>query len=100
MSKVTIESIKMVEEFHNMGLSDKEIGLAMDRSEKSVGQILHHYRDKMDLIDRKIAKQIRRYHEKSTTDRVMQATKVKSKPRKRKLEPKKSVWDRMIGFFG
>ena len=105
MSKITNEDLRMVEELHNLGFTDKEIGASIGRSEKSAGQIIFHHKDKMNLIDRVQAKRIRKAHEKATVERVMEAKKVKRKPRKKVASapvpaPKQSLWDRMIGFFG
>lgn len=105
MSKITNEDLRMVEELHNLGFTDEEIGKAVGRSKKSVGQILFHHKDKMSLIDRVTAKRIRKAHEKATVEKVMEAKKAKRKPRKHVASapvpaPKQSIWGRMIGFFG
>ena len=102
MSKITNEDLRMVEALHNRGFTDEEIGETIGRSAKSVGQIIYHHKDKMDLIDRKWAKRIRKDHEQMTVERILEAKKKARKPRKvaPKPEPKPNVWDRMIGFFG
>ena len=102
MSKITNEDLRMVEALYNRGFTDEEIGETIGRSRKSVGQIIHHHKDKMELIDRKWAKRIRKDHEQMTVERILEAKKKARKPRKvaPKPEPKPNVWDRMIGFFG
>lgn len=102
MSKITNEDFRMVEALYNRGFTDEEIGETIGRSRKSVGQIIHHHKDKMELIDRKWAKRIRKDHEQMTVERILEAKKKARKPRTvaPNPEPKPNVWDRMIGFFG
>lgn len=103
MSKITNEDLRMVEALYNRGFTDEEIGETIGRSRKSVGQIIHHHKDKMELIDRKWAKRVRKDHEQMTVERILQAKEKKirrSRTVAPKPEPKPTVWDRMIGFFG
>ena len=102
MSKITNEDLRMVEALHNRGFTDKEIGETIGRSDRSVGQILHYRKSEMYLIDRKWAKRIRKDHEQMTVERILEAKKKARKPRAvaPKPEPKPTVLDRMIGFFG
>jgi len=105
MSKITNEDLRMVEELHNRGFTDEEIGAEIGRSKKSVGQIVFHHKDKMNLIDRVTAKRIRKAHEQETVERILELRKAQRKQNRVKtLETpppvRQTIWGRMIGFFG
>lgn len=97
-TRYTKEDWEMMEQLHNEGFSDKEIGLAIGRTEGSVGVQFVAKRSEMNLIDRTEARRLRKLREANTVARVIEIA--AQEPQRAPVRPKKSIWDRMIGFFG
>lgn len=105
MPKITEKDLEAVEILHNRGFTDEEIGEVVGRSKKSVGQIVFHHKDKMNLIDRVLAKRIRKAHEQDLAKKIAEIKKAQRKKNKAvsvtEPEPvKQTLWDRLIRFFG
>jgi hypothetical protein len=96
--RYTKEDLKMMEQLHNEGFSDKEIGLAIGRTAGSVGVQFAYKRKEMNLIDRTEARRLRKLREANTVARVIEIA--AQEPQRAPVRPKQSIWDRMIGFFG
>jgi len=97
-TRYTKEDWEMMEQLHNEGFSDKEIGLAIGRTEGSVGVQFVSKRSQMNLIDRVEARRLRKLREANTVARVVEI--VAQEPQRTPVRPKQTIWERMIGFFG
>ena len=100
--RYTTEDLKAMEELHNQGFSNAEIGKAIGRTEGSIGVQFAYKRKEMNLIDRQWARNLRKLREANTVAKIIeiQAKEPDVVVHQRQPEPKKSVWDRVIGFFG
>lgn len=96
--RYTKEDWKMMEQLHNEGFSDKEIGQAIGRTEGSVSVQFAYKRNQMNLIDRTEARRLRKLREANTVARVVEI--VAQEPQRAPVRHKQTIWERVIGFFG
>lgn len=97
-TRYTAEDFNTMEQLHNEGFSDKEIGRAIGRSTKSIGVQFTYKRKQMNLIDRAEARRLRKLREANTVARVIEIT--AQEPQGAPVRHKPTMWERVIGFFG